>query len=47
MMRRLVYLVFRECLLPFFGKIYDYIKQNIFDNEDLANDIINIGFWPG
>ena len=30
-----------------FGKIYDYIKQNIFDNEDLANDIINIGFWPG
>ena len=30
-----------------FGKIYDYIKQNIFDEEELNNDIINIGFWPG
>lgn len=30
-----------------FGTIYDYIKQNIFDNKDIENDIINIGFWPG
>ncbi len=30
-----------------FGKIYDYIKQNIFENEELENDVINIGFWPG
>lgn len=30
-----------------FGKIYDYIKQNIFENYHLENDIINIGFWPG
>ena len=31
-----------------FGNIYDYIKQNIFDEgETLRNDIINIGFWPG
>ncbi|QMU64005.1 MAG: phosphoenolpyruvate carboxylase [Flavobacteriaceae bacterium] len=30
-----------------FGKIYDYIKQNIFEGEPLDNDIINIGFWPG
>ena len=30
-----------------FGKIYDYIIQNIFEGETLQNDIINIGFWPG
>ena len=30
-----------------FGKIYDYIQQNIFDEAPLANDILNIGFWPG
>ncbi len=31
-----------------FGNIYDYIKQNIFEEgETLCNDIINIGFWPG
>ncbi len=30
-----------------FGKIYDYIKQNLFEGEHLKNDIINIGFWPG
>lgn len=30
-----------------FGKIYDYIKQNIFDNRSIENEIINIGFWPG
>jgi len=30
-----------------FGNIYDYIQQNIFDGEQIENDIINIGFWPG
>jgi phosphoenolpyruvate carboxylase len=31
-----------------FGNIYNYIKENIFDEgEELLNDIINIGFWPG
>ena len=27
--------------------IYNYIQQNIFDGEDLENDLINLGFWPG
>ncbi len=30
-----------------FGNIFDYIEQNIFDNQPVENDIINIGFWPG
>ncbi|RAJ14557.1 phosphoenolpyruvate carboxylase [Olleya aquimaris] len=30
-----------------FGKIYDYIQQNIFDGQHIDNDIINVGFWPG
>ena len=30
-----------------FGNIYDYIQQNIFDGEQIENEIINIGFWPG
>ncbi|SDB63469.1 Phosphoenolpyruvate carboxylase, type 1 [Flavobacteriaceae bacterium MAR_2010_188] len=30
-----------------FGKIYDYIQQNIFNDSPVGNDIINIGFWPG
>ncbi len=30
-----------------FGSIFDYIQQNIFDDENIENDIINIGFWPG
>lgn len=30
-----------------FGKIYDYIQQNIFDGKHIDNNIINIGFWPG
>jgi len=30
-----------------YGNIFDYIQQNIFDNKDIANEIINIGFWPG
>ena len=30
-----------------FGRVYDYIQQHIFNGEYIANDIINIGFWPG
>lgn len=30
-----------------FGKIFDYIQQNIFDDQHIQNEIINIGFWPG
>uniref|UniRef100_UPI002626F92A phosphoenolpyruvate carboxylase n=1 Tax=uncultured Dokdonia sp. TaxID=575653 RepID=UPI002626F92A len=30
-----------------FGTIYDYIQQNIFDGKPIANEIINVGFWPG
>jgi len=30
-----------------FGKIFDYIQQNIFEDKSLKNEIINIGFWPG
>ncbi len=30
-----------------FGKIFDYIQQNIFDDEPIYNEIITIGFWPG
>jgi len=30
-----------------FGSIYNYIKQNIFEDANIANEIINIGFWPG
>ncbi|WP_397363672.1 phosphoenolpyruvate carboxylase [Olleya sp. R77988] len=30
-----------------FGKIYDYIQQNIFEGQQIDNDIVNVGFWPG
>lgn len=30
-----------------FGSIFDYIQQNIYDNKNIKNEIINIGFWPG
>jgi len=30
-----------------FGGIYDYIQQNIFDDREIENSILNIGFWPG
>ncbi|WP_109300715.1 phosphoenolpyruvate carboxylase [Aquimarina sp. AU474] len=29
------------------GAIYNYVQQNIFEGEDLENDLINLGFWPG
>ncbi len=30
-----------------FGKAFNYIKQNIYDDNEMPNEIINIGFWPG
>ncbi|MBT8245254.1 MAG: phosphoenolpyruvate carboxylase [Winogradskyella sp.] len=30
-----------------FGSIYDYTQENIFDDCEIDNSIINIGFWPG
>lgn len=30
-----------------FGTIYDYTQQNIFDEREINNSIVNIGFWPG
>src|SRR5690606_24185563 len=30
-----------------FGQIYNYIQQNIYEDNNPHNDIINIGFWPG
>ena len=29
------------------SKIHNYIQQNIFDGEDVENQVINLGFWPG
>lgn len=29
------------------SKIHSYIQQNIFDGEDVGNQVINLGFWPG
>lgn len=29
------------------SKVYNYIQSNIFDNKPIANEIINLGFWPG
>ncbi|MCA0132524.1 phosphoenolpyruvate carboxylase [Winogradskyella alexanderae] len=30
-----------------FGGIYDYVQTNIFDDKEIENSIVNIGFWPG
>lgn len=30
-----------------FGSIYDYTQQNIFDDREIENPILTIGFWPG
>ncbi len=27
--------------------IYNYIQEHIFEGEDLENEVINLGFWPG
>ena len=29
------------------SQVFNYIQSNIFDNEKIENDIINLGFWPG
>lgn len=29
------------------SQAYNYIQSNIFDNQKIDNDIINLGFWPG
>ena len=29
------------------AKTYNYIQSNIFDNQPIPNEIINLGFWPG
>ncbi len=27
--------------------IYDYIQNNIFEGQELENQVVNLGFWPG
>lgn len=29
------------------SKMYNYIQENIFDGDDIGNQVINLGFWPG
>ena len=29
------------------GNIYNYIESNIYENKNIANEIVNLGFWPG
>ncbi|MEM6686186.1 MAG: phosphoenolpyruvate carboxylase [Bacteroidota bacterium] len=29
------------------SKIYNYIKENIFEGEEIDNEVIDLGFWPG
>ena len=29
------------------SKIYNYIQQNIFKDENIDNQVIDLGFWPG
>ncbi len=29
------------------SKIHNYIQQNIFDGEEVGNQVVNLGFWPG
>ncbi|TBW29093.1 phosphoenolpyruvate carboxylase [Gramella sp. KN1008] len=29
------------------SKIHNYLQQNIFDGEEIGNQVINLGFWPG
>lgn len=29
------------------GAIYNYIQTNVFEGEDIPNEIISLGFWPG
>jgi len=29
------------------GNIYNYIESNIYEDEPVANEFVNLGFWPG
>ncbi len=29
------------------SSIYNYIESNIYEEKEMANEIINLGFWPG
>ena len=29
------------------SEVYNYVRSNIIENEQLPNEIINLGFWPG
>ncbi|MGV8945037.1 MAG: phosphoenolpyruvate carboxylase [Lutibacter sp.] len=29
------------------ANVYNYIQSNVFDNQPIDNEIINLGFWPG
>jgi len=29
------------------SKVYGYIQSNIFNNQKIDNEVINLGFWPG
>ena len=29
------------------SQVYNYIQSNIFDNQQVDNEVINLGFWPG
>ncbi len=29
------------------SQMYNYLQQNVFEGEDLDNQVINLGFWPG
>ena len=29
------------------SQVYNYIQSNIYDNQQIDNEIINLGFWPG
>ena len=29
------------------GNIYNYVESNIYENKTVANEFVNLGFWPG
>lgn len=29
------------------SSIYNYLQQNIYEGEEIGNQVINLGFWPG
>lgn len=29
------------------SKIYNYLQANVFEDSEMANQVINLGFWPG